>query len=153
MFGNQAILNSIIAKDKDCPVKDFTDPLKVIQIMMDEQFKELGRQYQFCEHPVITVPYLGNWGVRNSQLRKYIRDNIKYLRKIRNRLVILKESKGFNPENSLTVMLERDLVLKTRVAWKQLDALRHTWIVRQDRYLERKSINAQMSNIVDNLEQ
>jgi regulator of replication initiation timing len=155
MFGNQAILNRILSEKPDSPIYPEGDVsvLRIIEVMFDEQWKELGRQYQFCEETVITVPHLGKWEVRNSQLRKYIRENIKQIRKLRNRLKkLIEENPDYDVNNSMTVMLEQDLVLKTRVAWKQLDNIRHTWIKKDKIWKERKqnSIKAQMSTKIDN---
>jgi hypothetical protein len=88
MFGNQAILNRILSEKPDSPIylEGDVSVLRIIEVMFDEQWKELGRQYQFCDKLSITVPHLGKWEVRNSQLRKYIRENIKLLRKLRKRI-------------------------------------------------------------------
>ncbi len=144
MFGNQAILNRIIADKKDSPIYSEGDVsvLRIVEVMFDEQWKELGRQYQFCEKLSITIPHLGKWEVRNSQLRKYIRENIKLLRKLRKRIKELSKKKNFNPENSMTVMLERDLVLKTKAAWSQLEKMRALWIEKNKIWKNKKSINA-----------
>lgn len=145
MFGNQAILNRIIADKKDSPIypEENTSVLRIVEVMFDEQWKELGRQYQFCDKLSITVPHLGKWEVRNSQLRKYIRENIKLLRKLRKRIEELSKKKNFDINNSMTVMLERDLVLKTRVAWSQLEKMRALWIKKSNIWEEKKkSINA-----------
>lgn len=130
MFGNQGILNRIILDKKDCPIypEGNVSQLRIIEVLFDEQWKELGRQYQFSEALVLSIPNLGRWEVKNSQLRKYIRNSIKALRKLRGRIKKLSEQKGFEAEKSLTVALEKDLSIKLSIALKQLNKIRWIWI-------------------------
>lgn len=151
MFGNQKIINIILSEDPNNPIQKVgdNDIKRIVEVLFDEQWKELGRQYQFCEEDKITVPNFGSFTVRNSQLRKYIWDSVRYLRKLRKRIERLSKQKDFNPEQSMTVLIERDLVLKLRAAWKQLDKLRYNWRDRAEQWEIKKSIKAQKSNKID----
>ena len=144
MFGTQGLVNRIILERKDNPISSIGDitKLKIIEVMFDEQWKELNRKFQFAEECAITVPHFGRFAVNNSKLRKYIRNGIKQLRKLRKRIEILKTKKDFNPENSMSVVLERDLTLKIRASWKQLDNLRMLWI-NKEKYYKRKKLEKQ----------
>lgn len=138
MFGNQSFLNRIILEHPDNPIKGEINGiplLRLIEVINDEQWKEFGRLIQHSPHGKIGVDGLGVWKIRNSQLRRYIRTNIKILRKLRKR-------ESFKNEG-MTKMIHDDLVLKTRAAWKQLDELRHVWLLRKEVYEAKKAIKAQ----------
>lgn len=140
MFGNQPLLNRIILEKKDNPIYPEKDNsvLKIIEVLYDEQWKELGRQYQFCEDIIIAVPHLGRFIIDNSALRKYIRDGVKKIRKLRARIEILSQDPKFDPANSMTALMEKDLVLKVRASWTQLDKLRHVWLKKNKNWKEKK---------------
>lgn len=144
MFGTQGLVNRIIIEKEDNPISPIGDitRLRIVEVLFDEQWKELNRQLQFSEDCAITVPNFGRFAVNNSKLRKYIRDAVRKLRKIRKRIEILKTQKDFDPENSMTIIIEKDLVTKIRAAWKQLDSLRMLWI-NKEKYYKRKKLEKQ----------
>ena len=133
MRGEQFILNKLILDHPDNPIqKDIVDKsrLKIIEVIEDEFWKEFRRKIDFSNDPVIMIPFLGKFSTRYSPLKGYIRASVRRLRRLRKRIAILKEKKNFDPEKSMTVMIERQLVLKVRASWKQLDQMRMTMIAR-----------------------
>lgn len=142
MFGTQGLVNRVILEQKDNPITPIGDlsVLRIMEIMFDEQWKELNKQFQFSEDCAITVPHFGRFAVNNSKLRKYVRDGVRQIRKLRARIKELELNPKFEHEKSMTVILERDLVLKVRVAWKQLDSLRNLWISKSN-YYKRKNLH------------
>ena len=149
MFGNQGVLNRIIESKKEIEPIGNNSLLRTIEVVFDEQWGELARSYQFSEAPIITIPSLGSFKIRNSQLRKYIRNNIKSIRKLRRRLEEHRKSKKFEEDKSQTALVLKDLELKTKVAWKQLDAIRHHWISKKEVYEWKKSNKRTNSTIID----
>ena len=150
MRGTQGIINRLlIDKNELSPIGDNT-LLRTIEVIFDEQWKELARQYQFQELPVITIPNFGRFEVRNSKLRKYIRDSVKKIRKLRKRLARLKEeNKDYDEASSMTSLMIEDLILKVRASWKQLEAVRHHWIERNKVHQWKKSHKSNISLEID----
>jgi len=152
MFLNQGLANRIIAEKSDIEVQAVGDNtlLRTIEVLFDEQWKELGRQYQFSPTPSISIPGFGRFIISNSPLRKYIRTSIRKLRKLRARIERLKEDPNFDPENSMTVMIERDLTQKVKVAWTQLEGIRRIWIRKNKIWEDKKNaIKADNSTNLD----
>lgn len=142
MFGNFSFLNRIIATNPDCPIKeDIGDKtqLKIIEVIVDEYWREIVRMKQFSHSLAFNVPNLGVFKIRMSPLKKYVYLSIKQLRRLRKRIENQKlTNPNFDPENSLTVKIHDDLEIKVKAAWAQLNSLREIIILRTIRSNHKK---------------
>lgn len=130
MIGNLAYINHKVYRNKECPIKDF-NKIETINEMYWKEFKNLINNSNL---PVIEVKHIGLFYVNNGNLRRYVRLLITIIRKIRKSQAF---KKGFDQQ----VAIEKDMVLKLRSSWSQLDNLRYVYIARKTRYEKNKIHN------------
>lgn len=151
MFGNFSFLNRIIASDSDCPIPDSIgkkERLKIIEVIVDEYWREIVRMKQFSHDVSFNVPNLGVFKIKMSPLKKYIYLSIKQLRRLRKRIEAQKQANpNFDPNNSITQKIHDDLVIKVKAAWAQLNSLREIIILRTIRSNYHKRIHGRENEI------
>jgi len=121
MIGNLTYINHKVFKDKDCPVKEF----KMVELINEMYWDEWKRLLNESEYPVIEVKHIGLFYVHNGNLRRYIRELLGVLRRIRARKNVVNIQGIMDLDNSITI--------KLRTALKQLNNLRHVYLARKER--------------------
>ena len=137
MFGNISFINRLASEREDNPLPKTLGGLsrhKIITVCTSEMWKEVIRQKQFSHNNNIIIPGLGGFAVDMSKLKKYIYTSVRRLRKLRIRIKELSKQPNFDPENSMQVLKERDLVLKVKASWAQLEIIRKLIILRTIRW-------------------
>ena len=122
MLGNLSYINHKVFKNKECPIKDF----KQVEIINEMFWREFKYKINNSELPVLEVKHLGIFYTDNSKLRKYIRQLITVIRKIR-------KSEGIRKQWPVTIELEKNLTTRLRKSWKQLNNIRYVYIARKER--------------------
>ncbi len=134
MRGEASVLNKIIVEHHDNHIKEDiggVSKARITEVINAEFWKEFKRRIDFSEEPSLYVDGLGTFFTKYSYLKGHIRSVIRQLRRLRKRIEKLKaEKKSFNPDNSMTVAIEKQLVFKLRAAWRQLDKMRMNMILR-----------------------
>ena len=98
---------------------------RIVEVIANESFKRLKKQQTNSEALSLYFPQLGYWVCMNGKLRRYIREYIKKLRKIREKV-----KSGTLSEEQMPFYIERDEIYTNniRVAWSQLEAMRQIFI-------------------------
>lgn len=133
MFGNISFINRLASEREDHPLPKIFKGLsrhKIITVCTSEMWKEVIRQKQFSDNNNLSIPGLGSFYIDMSKLKKYIYTSVRRLRKLRIRVEELSQQPNFDPENSMQVLKERDLVLKVKASWSQLENIRKMIILR-----------------------
>lgn len=143
MFGNLRFLARRAADNPDCPeipeIEGYTKA-EVVELVSYEYWKMVSHLMGYSDKQHITLNYLGRFSVVNSNLRGYIRRSIRRLRK-------LAKHPNFKDPNSVQFISHGQLMVRLKVALKQLNTLRHIWVARSEIAKLKKSIKASDNKI------
>jgi hypothetical protein len=150
MFGNIAFINRLASEREDNPLPKTLLGLsrhKIITVCTSEMWKEVIRQKQFSSNNNLSIPGLGSFYVDMSKLKKYIYSSVRRLRKLRARIEELSKNPNFDKENSMQVLKEKDLVIKVKASWSQLENIRKMIIIRTIKWNCKQRDNGNPQNI------
>lgn len=137
MKGEVFLIVKKILEREDNPVKETIGnktPEKIVQVVLDEYWKEWRRKIDYSPSNNIVLENLGSFYTTLSGLKGYTRLLIKKIRTIRKKLKELEQNPDFDRENSKVVYIERDLTRKLQSCWVQLEERRKLMIMRYLRY-------------------
>ena len=138
MIGNLSYINHKVVKNKECPVD-----LKTVEIINELYWRHFKSLINTTEFPVIEAKHIGLFYVNNGHLRKYVREMIRIIRRLR-------LSNEFKKGYGRAFEIEKEMVIKLRASWKQLDKLRYVYIARKERH-QRKIEEAKGGNALANV--
>ena len=130
MLGNLSYINHKIIKNEECPIKE----LKTIELINELYWREFKRLIHHSEFPVLELKHIGLVYANNGALRRYIRQMIEIVRKLR-------KSEGFRKGWQYQVDMEKDALSKLSSACKQMNNLRHVYIARKEKYNKKKILS------------
>lgn len=140
MRGELFLIRQKLLKEEKSPIAkkiSNKEPDVIIDTILDEYWKHFNRKMQFTTKNCLIATNLGSFVTDLSKLKGYIRKLIIKIRKLRKRIEVLQQNPDYNPLQSMTYMIERDLTKKLGFAWKQLDERRELMIMRYLRYYHR----------------
>lgn len=144
MKGDIDIVNKMVANSDKCPVKDDIgkhDVLHIISVINDEFFKEFKRKLDYSHCSSIKMEHLGNFTVMYSPLKGHIHQLIILLRKLRALMKKNVETKpNYKMEESEMFIYSKEVELKLKAAWAQLEEQRKIYILKYLLFTNKKRL-------------
>lgn len=155
MRGEQSVINQRVLNHSENLIKDsiaHRSPEEIIKCIEYEYWEEWKRKLNFNHTGVIFCKHIGQFHLGFSQLKGYIRSLIINIRNKR-KLIKRYEKQGRHSSKKLVQNGEKDLVLKLKAAWAQLEEQRILFILRTIRWNERLIKKKESHRIKYNYEQ
>lgn len=139
MRGEQSIINNLVLKHPECPIKDKIGKYEaayIIKVIEDEYWREWKRKLEFASNSVIFCKGLGSFFIDLRQLKSNIRLLIKMLRGLKRKQ---EEFKLKNNRNNVVLDVHiNNTTLKLRASWAQLEEQRKIIISKWIRWNTKK---------------
>lgn len=140
MIGNLELIIDQVAKDGSYD-------RRLVEVIAKETFKRWKTRIVHSENFTLKLPYFGSFVPMNSKLRRYVREYVRKVRRLRNKIkdIEKKISSCRDPERLPELeenlkhakMFEGIALEKLKNALRQLNTLRTIWYEKRERKRER----------------